>query len=395
MKNYFSCLLLFVISAVLLAGCGIRFEKAPNLSGPDNTAAASTVGTAPSADATAQDAQGEFLIPAVTDYRACYSNVLDSFYDIITSTAENYDIVPGGIGAWEASAWQESEQALASTGYLIRDINHDGIPELMVGDIPHLTEDVTPYTGGSAIYALYTLKDREPVCILEGWARNRLYLLEDGMILNEGSGGAAYSILATYTLPSNAAEAVCKDYYFTHETDETFSEIAVYHNTIPAWVVSVSEKLDMTAEDLWNLEAELAAHAISLPFTPFAEYPLADTGSLVARFAASDTDLSHFTRIVLDDGSSRCDLLLSAYGSVQDFTVLSIKFVETADGFAYSGKELYRYGTLSSDTPVILSLTFFGDMPSYAISYKDSTGQTHYYSISLSGKDGSLQLTEI
>ena len=50
--------------------------------------------------------------------------------------------------------------------------------------------------------------------------------------------------------------------------------------------------------------------------------------------------------------------------------------------------------TSSPERPLLVAMTFFGDLPSHGISYVDQEGKTKNFLIELSGQEGSLQLTE-
>ena len=56
---------------------------------------------------------------------------------------------------------------------------------------------------------------------------------------------------------------------------------------------------------------------------------------------------------------------------------------------------LYEYGTLTPGSPVRVTLTSYGTIPSYGISYTEPNGENRIFGVIVSGKDGSLELTEI
>ncbi len=79
-------------------------------------------------------------------------------------------------------------------GYTLCDFGGDGVPELLIGTLPGDAEDAGLLYGG------YTVKDGAIVAFLEGWARNRYQLLDDGCFYNAGSGGAMYSMFGAWRI---------------------------------------------------------------------------------------------------------------------------------------------------------------------------------------------------
>lgn len=79
-------------------------------------------------------------------------------------------------------------------GYLQEDIDGDGVDELLLGkyntDAPEYKQewfDVWP----DEIYDMFTIRDGKLLHVFKGWCRNRYFLCGNGIIANEGSGGAA------------------------------------------------------------------------------------------------------------------------------------------------------------------------------------------------------------
>lgn len=89
-------------------------------------------------------------------------------------------------------------------GYLIEDIDGNGIDELIFGE--NRSEPDGSETG--IIYDIYTISDGELVHVVDGWERNRYYLCETGMIANEGSSGAVNSNYAYFTFDGTALQLV-------------------------------------------------------------------------------------------------------------------------------------------------------------------------------------------
>lgn len=76
-------------------------------------------------------------------------------------------------------------------GYCVRDINGDGVDELMIGGIGE-------YSYPGMFYDLYTMTDGQRVLVKSSGERDRYYLCKDQTIANEGSGGATLSVWGYY-----------------------------------------------------------------------------------------------------------------------------------------------------------------------------------------------------
>lgn len=82
--------------------------------------------------------------------------------------------------------------ASRSVGCTLRDLNEDGTPELIIGEMASV--NIMP----GFIMDVYTLQGDTPVSVLRGWERNAYYLTAGGMILNEGASSAFDSELVVY-----------------------------------------------------------------------------------------------------------------------------------------------------------------------------------------------------
>lgn len=201
-------------------------------------------------------------------YEHWYNTILDSNYELIMGGADDYEYRDGTSGIGEV-IMNSDEIAADTIGYTFLDVNHDGVEELIIGSID---EEKEGKYYGQNIYSAYTYKDI-PHLLIEGWSRNRCFLLEDGTFYTEGSGGAMYRILENDVLDVNATQLSCKDYYFTKEKDESFEEIGFYHNTTGEWEASVSEELE---EDVfWSKYDEYGSKTTTLEFVPFSMYQYA------------------------------------------------------------------------------------------------------------------------
>ena len=67
-------------------------------------------------------------------------------------------------------------------GWLLRDLDGDGIPELLLG--------ADWGDGHSVIFNIYRLDGAKAVRVVDGWSRSRYFLCSDGTLAHEWSGGA-------------------------------------------------------------------------------------------------------------------------------------------------------------------------------------------------------------
>ncbi len=93
-----------------------------------------------------------------------------------------------------------------------------------------------------------------------------------------------------------------------------------------------------------------------------------------------------------DDSEYQVRVWFESEEELPDFTFYELFFREIdAEGEAvYEAAELYRQESLRPERPLLIGMTFYGDMTEYAVSYTGEDGEPVYYAVSLSGKDGSL-----
>ena len=79
-------------------------------------------------------------------------------------------------------------------GWLLRDLDGDGIPELLLG--------ADWGDGHSVIFNIYRLDGAKAVRVVDGWNRSRWYLCTDGSLANEGNSSAFESSYSYYRYTS-------------------------------------------------------------------------------------------------------------------------------------------------------------------------------------------------
>ena len=127
---------------------------------------------------------------------ATYQDILDNTYEVIVSDRDADIVVEDGlfstVGIRE-SLGRSTEEILADIGYIFYDVDGNGIEELIIADT--MQDDGGPWD--NRILLMYTLHDDKPVLLIDGWARNRYYLLKDNTIYNESSSSAADTTFST------------------------------------------------------------------------------------------------------------------------------------------------------------------------------------------------------
>jgi len=141
--------------------------------------------------------------PHEEDYLSDYAPVLNTYLSFLdgdtpemmdTTERGDYYFVLGETGISEMS------RNGGELGYCLRDLDGNGIPELLIGATG------AEYYDDSLIYDMFTLEEGKPVRVLVSSARVRYYLCEDDLILHEGSGGAAYNLSLLYFLEGSKLE---------------------------------------------------------------------------------------------------------------------------------------------------------------------------------------------
>jgi hypothetical protein len=95
-----------------------------------------------------------------------------------------------------------------------------------------------------------------------------------------------------------------------------------------------------------------------------------------------------------DDGEPQVGIVFAPSQPLRNFRVLALTFKDANDsGIFFDEKEIYRAEELSVSRPLLVRLTFMGDIPNYGISYEGSDGKVHKFTVGESGMDGSLVLS--
>ena len=314
---------------------------------------------------------------------AAYEAILDRSVEVLSSGGD-IETRDGEMGLLEAC------YGGTGVGYAVEDLTGDGVPDLILGSL----EDDT-------IFAVYTGDRGEPVLMLEGGYRHPCRYLGGGRFFCSGSASAFNSILASYALSGDGLELTCEDFYFTDESADNMMTVAFFHNTSGVMDPDVSEQLDMDYDGFFAIEDKWMSQVRTIELTPFEVEFNASTSVVIdgpqvrAMWAGGEWN-GDYDRIDLSTGEPVSTILFVADSTVTDFQISSL-FLESVDDYGnmnFSVTPLYTQDTLTPDWALVVDLTFYGDLPSYGISYVDANRQLWRFAIEISGYDGSIVLTE-
>ena len=164
------------------------------------------IGGTLAADITA-DGTGRLIVtltesPVSTSYLA--AGAVFTFWPRVTGYPE-YDVVLANICDLRLAGTHGTETDFSpdlltandyyqTPGWLLRDLDGDGIPELLLG--------ANWDEGHAVIFNIYRSGGTRAVRVVNGWNRNRWYLCTDGSLANEGSSSAFESSYSYYRYTS-------------------------------------------------------------------------------------------------------------------------------------------------------------------------------------------------
>lgn len=149
--------------------------------------------------------------------------------------------------------------------------------------------------------------------------------------------------------------------------------------------------VEETQDEEGNLWGELKSGAGWVDLT-YVRSSGTDKAPITASFA-DDALLSsgNYHEHIVDQSEYMVKIAFRASEPLSNVNFTSLQL----NGDSYEATEtLFTLDTLSSETPFVAGVVYYGDMTTYGISFTDSTGATRYYAVYISSRNGALILDE-
>lgn len=168
----------------------------------------------------------------VGDYAAAYAGVIENYRNAYADGAPTAEqALQLGVSEW---------CAYSGAGYAFKDLDKDGTPELIVAG-----------TGGSPddmiVFEIDTLKGGAVAQLCLSSARDRYYLRTDNNVLNEGSGGAAYTTYYLLQLGDGSFTPLVELRSDIDENGQPYWRHTEYHSSDDEQKLSDAEGLALAA----------------------------------------------------------------------------------------------------------------------------------------------------
>ncbi len=342
--------------------------ETPKVTTPSTTTPSSTTNPTPAAE---DDLSVSYPNPWVEPY----NEIINFYYDTL-SKQDGY--VEAGFGAsWYGErVGHDPKTAFETTGYTFKDLNADGVPELIMGEITD--KDKMTGTELGVVYS-YDVLNGNLVPVLESWARNQNFLISSDTIGHIGSSGAANTVIEKFQLEKGSCDHKVVSYVFSEPEGD---KVVFYTNT-----TGEPDKSKSTVIENFDLDAEheeLLASKQNIEFIPLKSFR--KTNPVTASyFTESLKDYKAYNLF----SESKNNTVLTASDDITYLTVYNAQLGENK----WTVKPICTCKELKKGQSLAAGISYPGDMPNTAISFIDKYGIKHIYMLAQSGKDGSLQLS--
>lgn len=270
------------------------------------------------------------------------------------------------------------------TGYAFRDLNGDGTPELIIGEI----EDTNDNTGSipGVVYS-YSKEKNEIIEVFESWDRNRNILLSDNSIVNIGSNGVSSSVLGHFVLEPETCSKKYKSFVFSELKDD---KVVYYTNTTGECNPEKSETIE--SYDFEKAADELLASKVKIEFKPLSEYK--QSKPLNAAAFSDDIKAAASFRLFEDSGRNTVFTATEDISTVVLYDIRDIKLSDEGSIMEYISFPVYKVPELKAGESLVAGLEYDDVLPCNRIGFVDKNGVMREFVITQSGQDGSVILTE-
>lgn len=187
--------ILILISALMLSACSGALPAQPT-----ETVTEPQIQTTQAAEPETQPPEtGAEPEAAETEIPASYSEILDAYAQAAAEWWNGATLAENGMNYVAADIFGDNSRE--NLGYLISDLDGDGVPELIIG----ATEAVTDEFYGRLMLELYTLgSDGSAVNLFSATERSRYYSLGDNRFAYHGANSAFESVDTTVALENGS-----------------------------------------------------------------------------------------------------------------------------------------------------------------------------------------------
>ena len=154
----------------------------------------------------------------------------------------------------------------------------------------------------------------------------------------------------------------------------------------------------MTEDAFEKLRNEYMSDVTMLELIPVENYHKQGAKGLAYQHLKLDwlrdvqADVQQYGMVKVPNASEFVKVVLRSDKSLSNFKVLS---VDEQGNAHFDAQPVYRQDMLMADTPLVMQLADTEAVPANAIAFDDELGRERRFAVSISGMDGSLQLSEI
>lgn len=389
-------LALLILCALLLSGCCSftpfnigKKDKSKETKAEQTTKAEEITETeALVAEPDASETEDED-IPVPVDYETVYNDVIYECCQIILKADPSLSPLNG---IAENLMNEEPGFALENLGYALIDVNGDMIPELVYGEV------YQPYEScGSSILAMYSIVNEKPELVFDGWSRSSYSIGSNNKIYHNGSNGAMSDCVAEYTLPVNSNDLKCERFYFT-EYNIASNEQEFYYNSQGEWSVDSPSSKKITEYEYNNGLFSMDNHPKIIDFISFFRYnsELDNESTVKVRSIAHFFNNYENYNIVTVDSEYTVRVVLTVKERLTDFELYRYteKFEDDSSITPVKGETVYTDDSFEEYEALEIEFSPGEVIPTLALDYTDTNGNTVTKIFVESGKDGNIYLTD-